>query len=290
MVATPQIGGQCIYHRAWLEFCIGGLQDRQTSSLSAYRLGAGARIAADERNGPRPSPYVPTSTELLLRRQQMSAVLAWLQCDHGWQSLLVGRDASDEMYVLDLCDRILCEVSLRQHRFEWLLGDLNANGRQAKLPVDAYWPGHRLVVEYREIQHDGPVPHFDKAHVVTVSGVHRGEQRAVYDARRDELIPRNGLRLVVIKPSTLAAGSRGRLLRHAASDQVVLSKLLLPASDEQRVLDAFRCWLISEGWTPVVPTDAHTDIEAVRGDERIIGEAKGHTTDKGTDADTGYSQ
>lgn len=40
----------------------------------------------------------------------------------------------------------------------------------------------------------------------------------------------------------------------------------------------------------VNPTDAHTDIEAVRGDERIIGEAKGRTSDRGTDADTAYRQ
>ncbi|WP_211351729.1 hypothetical protein [Haloactinospora alba] len=61
-------------------------------------------------------------------------------------------------------------------------------------------------------------------------------------------------------------------------------------SDEDRVLDAFRRWLIAEGWTPTTPTDQWTDIEAVRGDERLIGEAKGRTTERGIDADIAYGQ
>jgi hypothetical protein len=62
-------------------------------------------------------------------------------------------------------------------------------------------------VEYRELQHGSSVPHFDKPDRLTVRGVHRGVQRAIYDARRDELIRRHGLRLVVIAPSQLAANA-----------------------------------------------------------------------------------
>jgi hypothetical protein len=59
----------------------------------------------------------------------------------------MGRDTSDEAYVLGLCDRILGVPGLRQHRFDWLLGDPGKNGRQVRLPVDAYWPDARLVVD-----------------------------------------------------------------------------------------------------------------------------------------------
>jgi hypothetical protein len=117
----------------------------------------------------------------------------------------MGRDASDEAYVLDLCDRVLGISGLRQHRFDWLLGDPGKSGRRMRLPVDAYWPDARLVVEYRELQHERPTPHFDKPDRMTISGVHRGIQRALYDARRDEQIPANGLRLVIIRPSDLDA-------------------------------------------------------------------------------------
>ncbi|OLZ56331.1 hypothetical protein [Amycolatopsis keratiniphila] len=129
---------------------------------------------------------------------------------------------SDEAYVLDLCDEILGEHGQRQARFDWLRGDPGRNGRTVRLPVDSYWPDHRLVVEYREIQHDRPVPHFDKPDRLTVSGVHRGQQRALYDQRRDQLIPAHGLRLVVIKPSDLAADRRGRLRRDRDNDQLAL--------------------------------------------------------------------
>jgi hypothetical protein len=61
-------------------------------------------------------------------------------------------------------------------------------------------------------------------------------------------------------------------------------------SDEDRVVAAFGHWLAAQGWTLVVPADPHTDIEAVRADERLVGEAKGRTTSPGLDLDTLYGQ
>lgn len=138
----------------------------------------------------------------------------------------MGRDHSDEAYVIGLCDRVLGEEGSRQHTFDWLLGDEGKDGRRRRLPVDAYWPSHGLVVEYRELQHDQPTPHFDKPDRLTISGVHRGRQRALYDARRDELVPAHGLRLVIIKPSDLDSTPRGRLKRSEGSDLVAVELLL----------------------------------------------------------------
>ncbi|WP_254047422.1 hypothetical protein [Streptomyces aureus] len=214
--------------------------------------------------------------------------------------------------MVGLCNQVLGETALTQHKFGWLLGDPGTSGRQARLPVDAYWPGHRLVVEYRELQHDQAMPHFDKPHRMTVSGVHRGEQRALYDSRRDTEIPAHGLRLVVIRPADLDADGRGRLHRSEEADLAALRELLARGSDEaggsdeaadsdaagdedrdsdeDRVADAFRTWLLSEGWTPVDPTDRWTDVEAVRGDDRLICEVKGRTSEEGIDADIAYGQ
>ncbi|MFJ8112712.1 hypothetical protein [Streptomyces sp. NPDC096132] len=200
------------------------------------------------------------------------------------------RDDSDEAYVVGLCSEVLREAALTQHRFDWLQGDPGQSGRRVKLPVDAYWPGHQLVVEYRELQHDQAVPHFDKPDRLTVSGVHRGEQRALYDARREAEIPAHGLRLVVIRPADLDADGRGRLRRNKEADQAALRKILARDSDEDRVTDVFRTWLLGQGWTPVDPTDRFTDLEAVRGDERLICEAKGRTSERGIDADIAYGQ
>ncbi|MCK9895186.1 hypothetical protein [Frankia sp. AgB32] len=138
----------------------------------------------------------------------------------------MNRENSDEWYVLNLCADVLGEEVSRQHTFDWLLGDPDRAGRQRRLQVDGYWSKHRIVVEYREIQHDQPVAHFDKPDRLTVSGVHRGEQRAIYDRRRDELIPAHGLRLVVIRPSDLASTSQGRLRRERPSDIEAVRRIL----------------------------------------------------------------
>lgn len=137
-----------------------------------------------------------------------------------------GRDSNDEAYVLDLLDDILGTSAQRQHRFPWLLGDPGSSGARVALPVDGYWPDLRLVVEYRERQHDEATPFFDKPDRLTVSGVHRGEQRRLYDERREHEIPAHGLTLVIVKPSDLAADTRGRLVRRADVDRTALHRLL----------------------------------------------------------------
>jgi hypothetical protein len=142
------------------------------------------------------------------------------------QKVAGGRSDSDEAYVVDLCDEVLGERASRQHRFPWLLGDPGRSGSRVALPVDAFYEAHKLVVEYRERQHDEPVAHFDKPDRLTVSGVHRGEQRRLYDRRREELIPANGLRLVVVRPSDLASTSNGRLRRDRTPDLEKVRQLL----------------------------------------------------------------
>ena len=140
------------------------------------------------------------------------------------------RDSSDEHYVLELCDQILGKPGSRQHRFEWLLGDPSpTTGRQVRLPVDAFWPEHQLVVEFRESQHFEATPFFDKPDRLTVSGVHRGEQRRRYDERRDSLIPEHGLRLVVIRTDDFETRGK-RIVRRETDRELVRLLLLKPAT------------------------------------------------------------
>jgi hypothetical protein len=95
---------------------------------------------------------------------------------------------------------------------------------------------------------------------------------------------------VVIRPADLDADTRGRLRRSQPRDLTAIRRLLQPAGDEERVVGAFRAHLIAGGWSLVEPADRWTDVEAVRGTERLIGEAKGRTSAPGTDVDTGYGQ
>ncbi len=142
------------------------------------------------------------------------------------------RAESDEHYVLDLCDQILAARGLRQARFDWLRGDVSpSSGRSVQLPVDGYWPEHGLVVEFQEKQHSESVPLFDRR--ATVSSVPRGEQRRLYDARRAELIPTQGLRLVIIHKSEFEV-HRDRIVRDVDRDTALVRRRLEPQSAASR--------------------------------------------------------
>jgi hypothetical protein len=132
----------------------------------------------------------------------------------------------DEHYALDLCDYVLNLTSSRQHRFEFLLGDANKNGFRAKLPVDAYYDSLNLVIEYRERQHTEAVTFFDKPSRRTISGVHRGEQRRIYDERRRLCLPQNGLTLIEISYSDFNHDAQGRIIRNQPHDVEVVEAIL----------------------------------------------------------------
>jgi hypothetical protein len=129
------------------------------------------------------------------------------------------RADSDEAYVIDLCDEILGRAALRQNRFPFLRGD---GGHS--LPVDAWYPGLNLVVEYRERQHTEAVKFFDRRQ--TVSGVSRGEQRRLYDQRRREILPARGIQLIEVSCTDLAHHSGKRLRRDRTRDRQVLRETL----------------------------------------------------------------
>ncbi len=137
------------------------------------------------------------------------------------------RDASDEAYVIDLFDEILGVKASRQQTFDFLRGDPGRNGRQGrKLPVDAYYTSLNLVVEYRERQHTEEVKHFDKPDKMTVSGVHRGEQRKIYDQRRRDTLPKHGIKLVEISYDDFQYDQQKKIIRNKSDDINTVKKIL----------------------------------------------------------------
>lgn len=134
--------------------------------------------------------------------------------------VVVGRKASDEHYIIDLCDEILGQSASRQHRFDFLRGDTGV-----PLPVDAYYPKLNLVIEYYERQHTESTPFFDRKE--TVSGVSRGEQRRIYDHRRQELLPQFGIKLVIISYSDF--GFSKKLVRNRKRDLHIVRDILVKA-------------------------------------------------------------
>ena len=146
---------------------------------------------------------------------------------HVEQSLPPLKSSSrDEDYIIDLCDKVLSIRASRQHRFDFLLGDPGSNGKRTRLPVDAYYESLSLVIEYRERQHTESVKHFDKPDVMTVSGVHRGEQRRIYDQRRRDVLPIHGIILIEISYTYFEYDSSKKIVRNHKKDLSIVIQIL----------------------------------------------------------------
>src|SRR6266508_603275 len=136
------------------------------------------------------------------------------------------RTSSDESYILELCDHVLGIQASRQATFDFLRGDPGTRGRGVKLRVDAYYPPLQLVIEYRERQHSEDVAFFDKRDRLTISGIHRGEQRKRYDERRRQILPAHDITLLELPFDDFEHDSQKRLRRHRVHDeQVIRTKL-----------------------------------------------------------------
>ena len=133
------------------------------------------------------------------------------------------RGNSDEAWIIGLCDEVLGEQAIRQHRFPFLTGDPGSTGRRSPLPVDAFYQARKLVIEFHEIQHSQPVAHFDKRQ--TVSGVSRAEQRRRYDELRRTVLPQHGIDIVIFDYSEFEHTTAGRLRRTSRDRQIIAERL-----------------------------------------------------------------
>ncbi|MGO2423390.1 MULTISPECIES: hypothetical protein [Glutamicibacter] len=135
----------------------------------------------------------------------------------------------DEHYVLDLCAEVLGMSCAGQQTFDWLRGEPSLkSGKRKALPVDGYFEELGLVVEYHERQHSEPVPFFDNK--VTSTGMLRGSQRKLYDARKAALIPQHGLTLLVIDYRDFFH-KKGKIVRDPARDREIVAALLARSAE-----------------------------------------------------------
>lgn len=133
------------------------------------------------------------------------------------RSFISGRVAP---YLIDLLEEMLGPAK-RETRFDWCRGDPSPKRpRGTMLPFDACWMELDLIVEINENQHWNETPHFDKPDVVTVSGVHRGIQRRLYDEQKIKDARRRGFTVIVIR------WKRPRNDRDPARDRRELCELL----------------------------------------------------------------
>ena len=133
-----------------------------------------------------------------------------------------------QRYITGLLEQLLGPAE-HEKRFDWARGDSRTGGRGVPLPFDAVWENRHLIVEIDEQQHRSPAAYFDKPDVMTVSGVHRGEQRRLYDERKTRLAEEQGY-LVIRVSVPLAAVDASRASR--AMDLVAFRALLARAGVE----------------------------------------------------------
>ncbi|MFT4737392.1 MAG: hypothetical protein ACJAZM_000712 [Cyclobacteriaceae bacterium] len=135
--------------------------------------------------------------------------------------------SSDEHYLLNLCDEVLQEQAARQHKFGFILGDYHKDGKtRTALPVDAYYQGHNLVIEFLERPHAESDEFSDKPDRRTISGVSRSEQRKIYAERRKKGLSNNGIRLAEIDFSEFVCDSNNQLIRETDKDLEVVNQYL----------------------------------------------------------------
>lgn len=131
----------------------------------------------------------------------------------------------DQRHITGLLTELLGRAEIEK-RFEWARGDSRQpGGLGAMLPFDAVWEHRRLIVEIDERQHGEAVAFFDKPDRMTVSGVHRGEQRRLYDERKVRCAHEHGYTVLRVRTSSLA--HRGRHLIHDRDKDLELLRRLL---------------------------------------------------------------
>jgi very-short-patch-repair endonuclease len=117
-----------------------------------------------------------------------------------------------ERYCEKLVNDVLGGVEYKLgYRFPFLRGDPTLKRPEGvTLPVDAYYPTFKLVLEFREGQHYGDRFDFRDSRI-TATGETRKEQRQKYDKRREEVLPANGIKLLVIYDYEITGNSEDDL-------------------------------------------------------------------------------
>ena len=104
-----------------------------------------------------------------------------------------------ERYCAKLVSDALGGIEYKEnYRFDFLRGNptpKRPNG--VTLPVDAYYPSRKFVLEFREGQHYGDRFAFRNGRI-TATGESRKEQRQKYDKKREDFLPANGIKLLVV--------------------------------------------------------------------------------------------
>jgi hypothetical protein len=133
------------------------------------------------------------------------------------------REASDEYYLIGLCNELLKEEALHQYTFKFLLGDFHSDGiSRTPLPVDAYYPKLKMVIELFEKENETSLEEGKR----TISGVKRSEQRKKYAERKREVLKEKEIHLMEMDYDEFECDEAGKLIRNKEADTKLLMEIL----------------------------------------------------------------
>lgn len=142
------------------------------------------------------------------------------------QRIVMNRKNSDETYILDLCDELLEDKAMRQHTFDFLVGDFHKDGRtRTEIPLDGYYYSLNLAIDYSEKQ-DVEETIVDNADKMTISGVTRAEQRKIYNRRKREVLRKKEVNFIELKYKDFVYDEQFKLVRNNDKNLHILKKLL----------------------------------------------------------------
>ena len=139
------------------------------------------------------------------------------------QKAVSRRESSDEYYLIGLVNELLGTRASHQHTFDFLLGDYHKNGKtRTELPLDAYYSGQNLVIEFLDKNNSESVNQ-DK---MTISGVKRSEQRDIYRQRKQGILKANDINLIEVDYALFECDTEQNLSRNKEKDVKLLKEIL----------------------------------------------------------------
>ncbi|BDC99559.1 hypothetical protein [Persicobacter psychrovividus] len=129
---------------------------------------------------------------------------------------------TDGFYLVNIANELLGKEASSQHKFSFLLGDYHKDGKsRTALPIDAYYEELNMAIEFIEKQ-----PIEFKSTRMTVSGVTRGEQRAMYDQRKRTTLAKEGIAIIDVPYADFRCDEKGKLVRDLEADTKLMREFL----------------------------------------------------------------
>jgi len=131
---------------------------------------------------------------------------------------------NDESYLINQIDDLLEEVSSRQHKFSFILGEYHKDGyTRSPLAVSAYYPDHNLVIELIKPK---ALLDVDRPNNKTSSGITRGQLQPLYAERKKKGLIGKGVNFIEIEYAAFELNENGTLVRHTSNDLEKLKGML----------------------------------------------------------------